>query len=198
MTRVAVVAREPTLRDALVRVADAGTVEFDRVVRAGRPAGERGEPGAAAARRRRSGRAPRLGRRRARPRRTSSGAGRADLLAGEAQLAETARAGDRPGRRGGAARLDADRRAARSWPPGSPTVGGGRGPAARPARGRPADRGTRRGARGRRSRRWSTPTRTVPYADVDPTILAGLAYVVMFGAMFGDVGHGALLVVGAS
>jgi V/A-type H+-transporting ATPase subunit I len=34
---------------------------------------------------------------------------------------------------------------------------------------------------------------TVPYADVDPTILAGLAYIVMFGAMFGDVGHGALL-----
>ncbi len=36
---------------------------------------------------------------------------------------------------------------------------------------------------------------TVPYADVDPTILAGLAYVVMFGAMFGDVGHGALLLI---
>src|SRR5262249_31050179 len=34
---------------------------------------------------------------------------------------------------------------------------------------------------------------TVPYADVDPTVLAGLAYVVMFGAMFGDVGHGLLL-----
>lgn len=37
---------------------------------------------------------------------------------------------------------------------------------------------------------------TVPYADVDPTILAGLAYIVMFGAMFGDVGHGALLALG--
>jgi V/A-type H+-transporting ATPase subunit I len=34
---------------------------------------------------------------------------------------------------------------------------------------------------------------TIPYADVDPTILAGIAYAVMFGAMFGDVGHGALL-----
>lgn len=34
---------------------------------------------------------------------------------------------------------------------------------------------------------------TVPYADIDPTLLAGLAYVAMFGMMFGDVGHGALL-----
>ena len=38
---------------------------------------------------------------------------------------------------------------------------------------------------------------TVPYRDVDPTLLAGLAYVVMFGMMFGDVGHGALLLLGA-
>jgi len=35
---------------------------------------------------------------------------------------------------------------------------------------------------------------TVPYADVDPSRLAALAYVVMFGMMFGDVGHGAVLV----
>ena len=37
---------------------------------------------------------------------------------------------------------------------------------------------------------------TVPYADLDPYRLAGLAYVVMFGMMFGDVGHGALLLLG--
>ncbi|MCA1783353.1 MAG: hypothetical protein LC679_14625 [Intrasporangiaceae bacterium] len=36
---------------------------------------------------------------------------------------------------------------------------------------------------------------TVPYADVDPSRMAGIAYVVMFGMMFGDVGHGAMLVV---
>jgi V/A-type H+-transporting ATPase subunit I len=35
---------------------------------------------------------------------------------------------------------------------------------------------------------------TVPYADVDPTVVAGLAYVLMFGMMFGDIGHGLLLV----
>ncbi|CAI9400326.1 V-type ATPase 116kDa subunit family protein [Nocardioides sp. T2.26MG-1] len=34
---------------------------------------------------------------------------------------------------------------------------------------------------------------TVPYEDVDPSVAAGLAYIVMFGMMFGDVGHGALL-----
>ena len=38
---------------------------------------------------------------------------------------------------------------------------------------------------------------TVPYADVNPSILAGLAYVVMFGMMFADVGHGALLLMAA-
>jgi hypothetical protein len=35
---------------------------------------------------------------------------------------------------------------------------------------------------------------TVPYRDIDPTIPAGIAYVVMFGMMFGDAGHGALLI----
>lgn len=36
---------------------------------------------------------------------------------------------------------------------------------------------------------------TVPYADVDPSLMAGVAYMAMFGMMFGDVGHGALLVL---
>ena len=35
---------------------------------------------------------------------------------------------------------------------------------------------------------------TVPYRDVDPARLAGPAYVVMFGMMFGAVGQGAILV----
>ena len=33
----------------------------------------------------------------------------------------------------------------------------------------------------------------VPYEDVDPSLFAGLTYVVMFGMMFGDVGHGLVL-----
>jgi V/A-type H+-transporting ATPase subunit I len=39
---------------------------------------------------------------------------------------------------------------------------------------------------------------TVPYADLDPSVVAGLAYVAMFGMMFGDVGHGLLLMAGAA
>jgi V/A-type H+-transporting ATPase subunit I len=34
---------------------------------------------------------------------------------------------------------------------------------------------------------------TLPYADVNPSLFAGIAYVIMFGMMFGDVGHGVLL-----
>ncbi|HTS15273.1 MAG TPA: V-type ATPase 116kDa subunit family protein [Candidatus Sulfotelmatobacter sp.] len=34
---------------------------------------------------------------------------------------------------------------------------------------------------------------TVPYRDVNPSLLVGVLYVLMFGMMFGDVGHGALL-----
>ncbi|HET6966103.1 MAG TPA: V-type ATPase 116kDa subunit family protein [Acidimicrobiales bacterium] len=34
---------------------------------------------------------------------------------------------------------------------------------------------------------------TVPYRDVDPSAAAGVVYVLMFGMMFGDVGHGAVL-----
>ncbi|WP_228000281.1 V-type ATPase 116kDa subunit family protein [Nocardia australiensis] len=34
---------------------------------------------------------------------------------------------------------------------------------------------------------------TVPYRDIDPTVPAGTAYVVMFGMMFGDAGHGLVL-----
>lgn len=37
---------------------------------------------------------------------------------------------------------------------------------------------------------------TVPYADIDPTVLAGVAFVVMFGMMFGDAGQGLLLLAG--
>ncbi|MEU7141644.1 V-type ATPase 116kDa subunit family protein [Nocardia sp. NPDC046473] len=37
----------------------------------------------------------------------------------------------------------------------------------------------------------------VPYRDIDPTIPAGIAYVVMFGMMFGDAGHGILLMAAA-
>jgi V/A-type H+/Na+-transporting ATPase subunit I len=39
---------------------------------------------------------------------------------------------------------------------------------------------------------------TIPYTDVNPSLVAGLAYVLMFGMMFADVGQGALLVLVAA
>lgn len=36
---------------------------------------------------------------------------------------------------------------------------------------------------------------TMPYRDVNPSLFAGLAYIVMFGMMFGDVGHGLILLL---
>jgi V/A-type H+-transporting ATPase subunit I len=39
---------------------------------------------------------------------------------------------------------------------------------------------------------------TVPYADVDPTVLVAVTYVLMFGMMFGDAGHGAMLLLAAA
>jgi V/A-type H+-transporting ATPase subunit I len=36
---------------------------------------------------------------------------------------------------------------------------------------------------------------TVPYQDVNPSLLAGIAYSAMFGMMFGDVGHGLMLLI---
>ncbi|MVU78463.1 ATPase [Nocardia sp. ET3-3] len=38
----------------------------------------------------------------------------------------------------------------------------------------------------------------VPYRDLDPTVPAGIAYVVMFGMMFGDAGHGLLVMAAAA
>ncbi|MEZ5184454.1 MAG: V-type ATPase 116kDa subunit family protein [Candidatus Nanopelagicales bacterium] len=37
---------------------------------------------------------------------------------------------------------------------------------------------------------------TVPYSDVDPTAVAGLAFVFMYGMMFADAGQGLLLLIG--
>ena len=35
------------------------------------------------------------------------------------------------------------------------------------------------------------------YAEVDPTVLFSLSYILMFGMMFGDIGHGSVIVVGS-
>ncbi len=193
MQRIALVAPSATLRDALVRVADAGVVEFDdgdartaTDATPGTPAltapdGKPARPLLA--------RAPQdpdeLARR-----------GAVDLLAGERELADVA---DTAVRRGSVAALvgwcplpAVDELSAALAPVGAaavplPTPHGFDPPTLLPEDGR--------------ARHSFAPVvglyGTVPYPDVDPTLPAALAYVLMFGMMFGDVGHGAVLLVAA-
>ena len=180
MARVAVVAPRDALRDALARVADAGVVEFQRTGEA--PPGPPADPGVV----------PRLA-----PGTPDldalARAGRTDLLAGEAELSgyavEAIGPGDVAGLVGWAPAAELPALSARLAEVGAAAV-----PLARP-RGVMPPTALRRRA-GRAFAPLVDTYATVPYADVDPTVLAGLAYVVMFGAMFGDVGHGALVLLG--
>jgi V/A-type H+-transporting ATPase subunit I len=193
MTRVAVVAPAAALRDALVRVAGAGTVEIDRVV----PAADLPRPEAAQDLQRLGGGervAPALAAH-APDRAELVRQGRADLLAGEVELAEQAA---QAVMRGPVAALA-------GWTPtaGLPAlagqlaeVGAAAVPLARP-RGVDPPTATSPGTARRTFAPLVDAYTTVPYRDVDPTVLAGLAYAVMFGVMFGDAGHGALLLAGA-
>jgi V/A-type H+-transporting ATPase subunit I len=190
MRRVAIVAPQAVLRDNLLRVADAGCVELDRVEEVG--------PGPVARRLQVLGAPPddvvlasvapdldalerehRLG-----------------LLAGEAQLEELARSVVRQG----------DVVALAGWCPAGEVAPLGQrlvgtGGALVPLR---APRGIDpptllRGAQAPAPSFTPLVTTygTVPYKDVDPSWPAGIAYVVMFGLMFGDAGHGALLLIAA-
>jgi V/A-type H+-transporting ATPase subunit I len=193
MTRVALVAREADLRAALVRVADAGAVEFDRVV----PPADLPVSAAARALQRLGPAGPVAPRIACAPpdladlERTR----RADLLGGEVSLAETA--AQAATRDGVAALL--------GWAPAPALpalaqqladVGAALAPLPSP-RGMQPPTATRRGPTGSAFAPLVDIYATVPYRDIDPTIPSGLAYAAMFGAMFGDVGHGALLVAGA-
>jgi V/A-type H+/Na+-transporting ATPase subunit I len=191
MTRITLVAPEDTLRDVLVRVADSGTVEIDP------PDCRQASPGEAAARLQHAGQAPStpvlsaerpdLGR--------LEQAGRYDVLAGEAQLEEYAAAA---ARRPGVAALA-------GWIPAKrlpvvaasvAEVGGAVVPRRRPPGIEAPTLLRDAGLRGSLTPLVQTYG-TVPYADVDPTWLAWVAYVLMFGMMFGDAGQGMLLVAAA-
>ncbi|GAA4159281.1 hypothetical protein GCM10022251_35500 [Phytohabitans flavus] len=191
MTRVALVVPRHALRDLLVRVAGVGTVEIDQVTpladlplgdaaRAVQRVAGRGQPSPVL-----SGAAPDLD--------ALVHAGRADLLAGEVELSGYAAQAVVRGRVAAlvgwtptaglpalSARLTEIGAAAVQLPPPR-----GVDPPTAPAAGR--------------ARRAFGPLvdtyATVPYRDVDPSLPAGIAYVVMFGVMFGDVGHGALLIL---
>lgn len=193
MRRVAVVAPLGALRDTLVRVADAGCVELDCPDDPGH-----GTPGPAA----RGLQA--LGTGTSPPLLSSTppdldalrAEGRADLLAGEAQLETRQEAAVRHGAVAALA----------GWCPAADVpwlgarladVGGAVVPLWTP---RGTDPPTRLDDTGTLRRSLVPLVRTygtVPYADVDPSVPAGIAYVVMFGVMFGDAGHGLLLLLGA-
>jgi V/A-type H+-transporting ATPase subunit I len=188
MRRIAIVAPAGSLRDVLVAVASAAAVQIDD------GNGGQATPGEAARRLQHAGRPaqrsaltldpPDLGR--------LEQAGRYDLLAGEAQLESytTAAVG-----RSGAAAL-AGWIPAYRLPEVTAQVAAAGGAMVRLRRRPGTEARTLLGAQG--MRRSLTPLvqtyGTVPYADIDPTWLAWLAYVLMFGMMFGDAGQGLLLV----
>lgn len=176
MCRVALVCPARSLRDLLVRVADAGVVQLDHEdttrSRSTGPAllGET-EPTA------------------------TELATHADLAAGEAELAERAADAVRHG----------SVTALLGWCPegelsplagGLSDVGGAVVPLPAPEG---VDPPTMLTPGGRLRRSFSPLVNTygtVAYPDVDPTVPAGITYVLMFGMMFGDAGHGALLLAG--
>ncbi len=195
MTRVAVVAPGERLRTVLVAVADAGLIELERLD--GRPEGPvaetlervRRENLASAP----TGEAPdtaRLGL--AQPDLGDlEGSGRLAELVGEAELeryrAMATRRGDIAALAGWSPTASLPALATRLAPFGGAVVS------------LPAPRGAtpptlvdRRGVTGAFQPLVDTYA-TLPYADVNPAAFAGFAYVVMFGMMFGDVGHGVLL-----
>jgi V/A-type H+/Na+-transporting ATPase subunit I len=195
MQRVALLAPRDALRDLLVNVADEGTVALDEVPANGDAAGT-ATPAASMLQRLRADRlavaallptAPRLD--------DWERDGRLDLIAGEAQLeqrsAQAVTRGTVAGLAGWMAADDlphlADRVSA---------VGGAVVAMPRPAGAEPPTLLPRRGA-ARDFAPLVETYATVPYEDVNPSVLAGVAYVLMFGMMFADVGHGALLLLAA-
>jgi V/A-type H+-transporting ATPase subunit I len=191
MARVALVAPAESLRAMLVRVADTGVVEVDLAPVEG------DQPGAAGRLLRASPAGPVSPRIAAEPPDLDElhRSGRVDLIAGEAELED--RLASAIGR-GGVAALA-------GWMPdearprlaaGLAEVGAAVVPLPHP-RGAEPPTLLAGGALRRTLAPLVSTYGTVPYRDIDPTPLAWAAYVLMFGMMFGDAGHGALLLLGA-
>ncbi len=190
MSRVAIVAPETRLREALAEVADAGSVEL-----VGNPPAPEGEALEALRRLERRGSAggqvvPRLSRA-ARDVSELERTGRRDLLAGEVEL----------GRRAETAVPHGRFTALVGWTPAGALdslsvrlarVGAAAVELPKPAWVEPPTL-LQDGRVARTFRPLVETYGPLRYTDVDPTPFAALAFVLMFGMMFGDVGHGALL-----
>ena len=200
MARIALIAPAESIRDMLVRVAAAGTVEIDaggdeardgaaRAAAAAEPSNGGSGAGPAA-----DGREPKLSAQA--PDLTAlARVGRADLIAGETQLQRYAAAAVR----------SESVAALAGWTPADQVPGlravlAGIGCAVVPLRRpRTADAPTLvAGSAGQRALSPLVSTYgTVPYADINPAWLAWGSYVLMFGMMFGDVGDGLLVIAAA-
>lgn len=193
MERVAVVAPTGALRDVLALVADEGAVQFEGL-RDGRD-GTRTTRGQQPQRQQADALTGAVLARRAPDPEWCTRTGRADVLAGEAALEECAA--------GALARGSVS--ALVGWAPRDrlsaltgrvADVGGAVVPLPRPVGLQPPTLLAQSGA-ARSFAPLVETYATVPYADLNPSVLAGIGYVVMFGMMFADAGHGALLLVGA-
>jgi V/A-type H+-transporting ATPase subunit I len=190
MSRVAIVAAEERLRGALAAVADSGLVELAGSLPA--PEGEALEALRRLERRASAnGRAvPRLARA---PRDVAEleHLGRSDLLAGEVELVRRAQAAHRHGRYA----------AVVGWIPAAAVeqtrshlaAAGAALVELPPPRWLEPPTLLAETAGVGRFRPLVDTYGAVRYADIDPTPFAAGAFVVMFGMMFGDVGHGLLL-----
>ncbi len=190
MRRVAILAPAESLRDVLVEIAGRGTTELETVSDA-----VAGPAGRVLAQLPRDEGAEACLLRSAPDIEALAEAGRSGSIAGEAQLEQRAAAavsrGDVAGVLGWTPAAEVEELAAVLAPHGGAVV-----PLPTP---RGVDTPSLVHATGRLNRSFAplvdTYT-TVPYADVDPTALAGLAFAVMFGMMFADAGQGTLLLVG--
>ena len=191
MTRVALVAPVTSLRDTLVRVADAGVVEIERTTGPGDAVA--GDAATRLQRLHQHGPASPALAPTAPDLEAAERTGRVDLLAGEAELevyrTDAVVHGSVAGLVGWAPTSELERLATSLAEVGGAVVGLDR------PRGAEPPTALRRAGPERTFGPLVQTYGTVPYRDVDPTLLAGLAYVVMFGVMFADAGHGALLVL---
>ena len=180
MSRVAVVASASRARRVLLEVADAGVVEPDPPVIEQRPPTERAAEGSD-------------GEARLAIKRPSSTEERHDLALGEASLDRVTSAARHTDRctlvTGWMQSEHLDQLCERLAPLGGAVL------AIRPRRGAvpPTAYGTTEATAALRP--LVTTYGTVPYRDIDPTWFAAVTYMFMFGMMFGDVGHGAILIV---